>query len=803
MVAAIWMDLRYALRALLKQPSFTLLIVVTLALGIGATTALFSIVYGVLLRQLPYGDEKRIVAVWQSNLKNGVEREDTSPANFFDWRERTQSLDLAAAEPFGHALTGHGEPEAFRSWAVTSGFFELLGASPLYGRTFLPEEYQPGRASVIVIGHGLWKRRFGGDPNLVGQQLILNSQPHTVVGIMPPGFQYPLGREVWAPRTPRNYDRTARGTSYIRVVGRLRPGQTLGRAQAEMNVIAAQLSQEHPQTNADIGMAIAPLREALVGQARRGLLILFGAVGFVLLIACANVASLLLVRASERSREFAIRAALGAGRFRLIRQSLVESILLALVGGAGGTLLSGWLIDAILAFSLRQLPHLISVDLNATTLVFALGVSILTALIFGLAPALRVARAELQDALRSEGRTMTAGRERQQFRNMLVVSEIALALVLAVGAGLLIRSFVALLRVNPGFVTEHALTLETQFGRNRTPVQIAAFVEDALGRVATIPGVEMAGLASALPFHDNQVTLPTSVRIEGRVSPPGQDPTAYKINASPDYLSALGVPLLRGRLISRFDKADTAPVVLINQTMAARHWPLEDPLGRKITFSSLGTTMTCEIVGIVGDIRPQGLDSEPRPEIYTPFAQSPIGSITWLVRTSGEPYDFLQAVKEKIREINPNQTFASIASMEELVDRSMSQRRFNLFLLGSFAFLALGLASVGLYGLMSSLTAQRTHEIGVRMALGAQTRDVMRLIIREGMTLALAGVGLGLLGALTLTRLMSSLLYHVGAYDPLTFTGIASLLVGVAFIACYLPARRATRVDPMMALREF
>lgn len=798
----LWQDLRYGARMLLKQPAFTLIAVLTLALGIGATTALFSVVNGVLLRPLPYRDEARIVTLWQSNLHSGVAREETSPATFLDWRERLQSYEaIAAIEPFGHSLIGNGEPERFRSWVVTENFFEILGAAPLQGRTFLPEEFGTGRGNVVVLGYGLWQQRFGGDPHLVGRQLTLNGQPHTVIGVMPPEFQYPPGRELWAPRGPRANDRQIRGGTYIKVIGRLKPGRTLAGAQTELQTVAAQLSAEYPQTNAQVGAVIVPMREVIVGQVRRGLLVLFGAVGFVLLIACANIASLLLARASQRSRELAIRAALGAGRARLLRQLLIESALLAGLGGMSGVLLAYWLIEALVALSPGNLPRLEQIRLDPLAGAFAAGLTLLTALLCGLIPAIQMTRPNVQAALKDEGRTATGGRTPQRLRQLLVVAEMALALALLVGAGLLMRSFVTLMRVNPGFTTERALTLEVQLGRNRTPEQMAAFVAQAQERLSLLPGVQAVGLTTALPFHDNQIVIPTTFSIADRAAAPGQESTAYQIGVTPDYLAALGVPLLRGRALTSFDQADAVPVVLINQTLARRHWPLEDPLGKKIAFDSFGRAMNCEIVGVVGDVRPRGLDQEPQPEIYLPYAQAPFGSATWLVRTAGDPLSLLPAVKEKIREVNPTQTFASIATLEQLLDHSTSRRRFNLFLLGSFAALALLLAGIGLYGLISYTTAQRTQEIGIRIALGAQGGDVLQLVIGQGMKLALAGVALGLVTSLGLTRLMASLLFGISATDTLTFAGVSLLLLSVALLACWIPARRATKVDPMIALR--
>mgnify|MGYP000249344916 CR=1 FL=1 len=795
-------DLRFGVRMLRKAPGFTLIAVLTLALGIGATTAIFSIVNGVLLRELPYRDEARLVTMWQNNLKSGVAREEVSPANFLDWRNRVQSCDIvAAAEPFAFNLSNDGEPETFRGWIVTEGFLEALGATPMLGRAFLPEEYQPGKGQVAVIGYGLWQRRFGGDPKLIGRQLTLNGQPHTIVGIMPPEFQYPVGRELWAPRMPRQNDMQVRSATFMRAIGRLKPGRSAAEAQAEMNSIAGQLANEYPQSNASTGAVVVPLREVLVGRMRQALLVLLAAVGCVLLIACANVASLLLVRLMQRSRELAIRAALGASRGRLLRQLLVESGLLALLGGVAGVVTAYWLIDLIVALSPADLPRIHQVGLNLTVLAFAMCVSLLTALLFGLAPALQLAKPNLQEALKSESRAVTGDVRRRRLRNLLVISEIALALILLVGAGLLARSFVSLLRVNPGFVTERALTLETMIGRGRTPEQRIALVEQMRQRVTSLPGVQSAAVSSALPFHDNQVTIPTGFQIEGGAAQTELNSTAYVISITPEYLRTMQIPLLRGRELNVFDKTDSAPVAVINQSLARRHWPAEEAIGKKVTLPVSGQTVTCEIVGVVGDVRPNGFDSEPRPEIYLPYGQSPASLVTWVVRTAGDPASQLAAVKEKIREANSAQSFLSIATLDQLADRTISQRRFNLLLLAAFAVTALVLAGIGLYGLISFSTAQRTHEIGVRMAMGAQSGDVLRLVIGQGLRLVLMGTAVGLIGALALTRLMQGLLFGISATDPLTFVAVVILLTGVALLACWIPARRATKVDPMIALR--
>jgi putative ABC transport system permease protein len=795
-------DLRSSARLLLKHPGFALTACLTLAIGIGATTALFSVVDAVLLRPLPYKDEERLVTLWQTRPQSGGAREETSPGVFLDWRERNQSCEkLAAVEPFGHTLTGTGEPERFRSWLVTEGFFDILGTEPLSGRTFAPDEHTPGRTNVVVIGYALWRQRFGGDPGIVGRTLTLNGRPHTIVGVMPRGFQYPPGRDLWAPREPREEDRLIRGGTYIRVVGRLKPGVTLAAAQAEMQAVASQPAAGSPPDGGAIGAAVVPVREVLVGQARRGLLVLFGAVGCVLLIACANIAGLLLARGARRTRELAIRAALGASRARLARELLLESLILSACGGAGGVILAYWLVDAVAAFAPVTLPGLDRVAVDPAACAFAASAALLSGLLFGLAPALRLTRPALQGTLKEE-REATGGGEKRGLRQALIVAEMALALVLLAGAGLLVRSFATLLRVDPGFALDHGLTLEIQQGRNVTSDQMIAFAAEAEERIRALPGVRQAGLTTALPFHDNQILLPTTFSIAGQVAPPGEEPTAWRIAVTPGYLPALGLPLVAGRTFTAFDGPKGPPVALVNRTLARRHWPSADPVGQRIAFDAFGEKTECEIVGVVGDVRPEGLDSDPRPELYVPYAQIPFGAVTWLVRTAGDPLAVLPAVKEQIRVLRPAQPFASVATLEQWLDRSLLSRRFNLSLLAAFAAVALLLAAIGLYGLISYTMAQRTREIGIRMALGAQAMDVLRLVIGQGMRLALAGAGLGVMAALGLTRLLGGLLYGVSPTDPVTFAEVLFVLLGVAFLAALIPAVRASRLDPLAALRR-
>jgi putative ABC transport system permease protein len=803
MMGTLWQDIRYGFRTLLKRPGFALVAVFTLSLGIGANTAIFSVVNGVLLRQVPYKDPESIVTVWQNNVRGGIKRDDVAPANFLDWREQNRSFEeMSVIEPYSHSLTGEGEPESFKSWLVSDGFFKILGAHPLFGRTFLPEEHQPGRGQVVVLSYGLWQRRFGADQNLMGQQLNLNGRPHTVVGVMPPEFQFPAEREIWAPRPPRPSDQQNRGSTYLNVIARLKTGVTLAQAQEDMNAIAARLSHHYPQTNMDVGVTIVPLPEQLTGHIRPTLIVLLAAVGLVLLIACANVANLLLVRGAERQREFAVRAALGAGRLRLVRQLFTESIVLATLGGLCGLLLAYWGSDLILAFSPGSLLSHDRISVDSRVLGFALGISGLTALIFGLIPSLQFSKPDLNEALKEGGRTVSGSFARHRLRNFLVVSEIALALMLLIGAGLLVRSFVRLLQVNPGFATESIAALEVHvWGKYRTPEGRRNFFNETLERISALPGVEAAGAVSSLPFIVMDSSTPFT--IEGSPAPaPGKEPSAYWLAATPDYFRAMNIPLRQGRFFNSFDKEDATPVILVNETMARRYWPGSTAVGKKITTPGDDQKpLTLEVVGVVGDVRHKGLDSEPRPEFFTPHRQDPTGSMIFVVRTASDPQSLLPAIKSQIWAVNKDIAFDRAVTIKQLLAKSLEERRFALLLVGSFALIALLLAGVGIYGMISFTTGQRTHEIGVRMALGAQTRDILKMILRQGLILTLSGVCLGLTGAVILTRFLQSMLFGVSATDPVTFVVISLLLTAVALLASYIPARRAMKVDPMVALR--
>ncbi len=799
----LWQDLRYGARQLARSPGFTAVAVLTLALGIGANTAIFSVVHGVVLRPFSYHQPDRIVSLWQTDLKEGNRRGPVSVANFLDWQERSRSFEaMAILRPYGLDYTGAGYPESIRSWLVSRGFFEILGVRALVGRTFLPEEYQPENNHVAVLSYGLWQRRFVGDPAIVGQKVVLDGLPFTIVGVMPAEFAFPDKKEIWAPFVVTEATRQTVHGAFLETVARLKPGVTLAQAQAEMDAIAAQLREEQPSRNQNVGVAALSLPDQLIGHIRPALLLLLGAVGLVLLIACANVANLLVTRGAHREHEFAVRAALGAARGRLVRQLLTESLLLAFLGGAAGLLLASWAVSVIVAWSPADLPRLEQVSLNRTVLGFSITVSFLAAIAFGLLPAVRLSRVEVHASLKEGGRTAVGGGH-HGLRHALVVGEVAVALVLLVGAGLLVRSFVRLMQVDLGFSPERVVALQVfvygdKYPSNRERFQ---FFEEALQRLSALPGVEAAGAASYLPFVEAQIEMKTRLAVEGWPAPQaGEEPLANVTIATPGYFRTMGIPLLRGRLFEELDNLDSARVVLINETLARRYWPNQDPTGRRITLS-YGGPGAREIVGVVGDVRQRGLLGEPVPEVFLPLRQAPFGSMTLLVRSAGDPLELLAAAKNQVWAVDKDLPVWSSGSMTGLIADSIADRRGFLLLLGLFAAMALCLAVVGIYGVISLLTAQRTHEIGVRLALGAQRRDIFRLVLGQGMRLTLAGVALGLVGALLLTRLLSSFLFGVKPTDPLTLAAVAVLLAGAALLACYIPARRAMRVDPMVALR--
>jgi putative ABC transport system permease protein len=818
----LWQDLRYGARTLWKNPGTTFVIVMALALGVGANTAIFSVVNAVLLRPLPFESPEQLMVIWETNPARVLQQGTPSPPDFREWRSRTQTFEqMAAFYQEDYNLSGTGEPERLTGAVVSANFFSTLKLNMNAGRAFLPTEEQFGAHRVAVLSHGLWQRRFGANPQLVGQTINLNNQPHTVVGIAPPDFQLAGVRaELWTPMAFAPGDRyNTRGNHFLNVIARLKPDVTITQAQADMDVITRQLAEEH-EMNVGLGAKVVAMHEETVGSYRPALLVLLGAVGFVLLIACANVANLLLARAAVRQKEFALRATLGASRLRTIRQLLTESLLLSVLGGSLGLLLAMWGVDLLVALSPAELPRLAEIGVDARVLAFTLSLSVLTGLVFGLAPALQASHLDLNEALKEGGRSVTGSRRTRRLRGALVVTEIALSLVLLIGAGLLINSFRNLTQVNPGFKPDHLLTMQIALPETKYPLtephRAQAFYRQLLERMATLPGVQSVGATSSLPLAAGGWGKLLSV--EGRPAPPSLEtiPLVQYRQVTASYFDTLGVSSVKGRLFTEQDDRNSPPVALINEEMARRFFPDEDPVGKRLWMGPPESLLPAgvlpdgysfprlTIAGVVNDVRSQGLNQQAGPEVYIPYSQGAEEtqrSMFLAVRTTLEPLSLVAAVRNEVMAIDKDQPIADIQTMEQRLAASLAGPRFNMLLLGIFAAVALALAAVGLYGVMAYGVTQRTHEFGIRMALGARRADVLKLVVRQGMGMALIGVVLGLAASFALTRVMTSLLFGVSATDPLVFTAIALLLAAVAFIASYIPARRALKVDPMVALR--
>jgi putative ABC transport system permease protein len=805
-----WQDVRFGYRMLWKSPAFTLVAIVALALGIGANTAIFSVVNAVLLRPLPYKDPQQLVIINHYYPKLSLKATVSAPGYVY-YRDHAQSFsDVAAVTGWSANLTGTGEPERLQGMQVTPNLFSMLGAQAARGRVFSAEEGQPGRNRVVVLSEALWQRRFGGDPGVVNQTINLNGEAYTVVGIMPQGFQY--GRELgqmvdlYSPLafTPEQLSAAGAGMEYLTALARLKPNVSIQQAQAEMDTIADQVRQQYDMGDPGIwGLFLTSYNEMVVGELRPALLILLGAVGFVLLIACANVANLLLARAAARQKEIAIRAALGASRVRVIRQLLTESLLLALAGGSLGLLLAVWGVDLLMKINGNKLPRAHEIGLDFNVFLFTLGVSLLTGMIFGLAPAFQTSKTDLHETLKEGGRSGT-GHTHRGLRNLLVVSEMALTVVLLVGAGLLVRSFLRLEQVSPGFQPQNILAMQLSLPANKykEAKQRDIFYQQMLAEVQSLPGVRTAGGVAVLPM--SQGGNSRTFTIEGREAPQGQQsPHGDSWAATSDYFKTMTIPLVKGRYFTENDAATAPSVVIIDEELARKFFPGEEAVGRRITFDDVspGNPRWREIVGVVGHVKNRGLDGETRPQFYFPYHQAPTSYMYVVVQTNGDPAAMSGAVRGAIQKVDRDLPVFKVTTMERMVAESLTQRRFSMLLLGIFASVALVLAVVGLYGVMSYTVTQRTREIGIRMALGARQSDVLRMVVGQGMLLAVIGVGLGLGAAFLLTRAMKSLLFNVSATDPLTFMLIAGLLVTVAFLASYLPARRAMRVDPMTALR--
>jgi putative ABC transport system permease protein len=799
-------DIRYGIRMLGKNRAFTLVALLTLALGIGANTAIFSVVNAIVFRQLPYAAPQQLVGVWTKDVRRSGSQYPVAMPIFRDWQQQSHAFSGFAAYAFNRFhVSGKEGPDETRGVFVTSNFFDVMGVTPVMGRALQSAD---DRERVVVLGDQLWRRRFNADQNVLGKTIDLNSETFIIIGVMPSSFRFPTPDiELWASLASiynlgsRSSvgdwinNRSLRG---YRVVGRLNDGVAREQAQAEMNTIAERLAKDYPDSDAGTGVVLVPLRTQMVGNYQKPLLVLLVAVAFILLIACANVANLMMARTAARDREIAIRRAMGAGQLRLIRQMLTESILLATIGGLIGLLLATWGVQLLLGLTPKDIPRLEGVGVDRSALLFTFAISVGTGVLFGLAPAWHARRLSLNEALREGGRGIAGFARIRRVRGLLVMSEIALAVILLIGSGLMLKSFQRLTDVSPGFDPDHLLTMSVglQFVHYQDPAKQVAFFDQALQRIRSLPGVVAAGACTSLP--PIYIQQSTGFTIEGRPAEPGtQPPSAIYMPATPGFLEALGVPLMSGRTIGNVDTAQAPGVVVINQTFAGRFFPNEDPVGHRITINGVVRT----IVGVVGDAKYQGLGVEAGPQAYVPHAQSPYPGMRIVVRTTTDPMSLMSAVRTQIQSVDGEEGPTRFASMTALLSESVAQPRFNTFLIGLFAALAFILSAIGIYGVVNYDVTQRTGEIGIRMALGAQTRDVLGLILRQGLLLTVAGLMVGLAGAFALTRFLSTLLFEVQPTDPLTFTAVSILLAVVAFAACLIPARRATKVDPSVALR--
>jgi putative ABC transport system permease protein len=822
MLGTIWQDARYAVRGFLKSPGFTAVALIALTLGVGANTAIFSVVDAVLLRPLPFADAERLAAIWQTHpfgKKLGYDHLPVAPADFDAWRHASDAFEGLTALAGGNwNVTGAGEPERISGARVSTNMLALLRVRPALGRDFTPEEETFGKNRVVILSHGFWQRRFGGDPSVVGKQITLDGNSFQIVGVMPKGFSFPRGMGIdpalgldddlalWTPLALPPDQAISRGNHFMAAVGRLKPGATPAQGLAQLEAVERRLAEKTSSIEGkDWGVTVGSLHEQVVGKSRRAILLLLGAVGFVLLISCANVANLLLARATARHKEIAIRTALGAGRRRIVRQLLTESLLLALVGGTLGALVAMWGVDVLAAVSAGNVPRAAEVGVDARVLVFTLGVSLLTGVVFGLAPALTASRPDLNESLKEGSRGGGASSpRRQRVRSALVVSEVALALVLLVGAGLLIKSFARLQNVNPGFDYKNVLTA-TMFlpdARYTEEAKRARFYEQVIERVKTLPGVESVGGTSQLPLGGSEEI--DGLTIEGRPRAENADTimtAAFRV-VSPDYFKTLRIPLLRGRYFSDEDAADSQGVMIVDETFARRYFPGEDPVGKRVDEQgSLTPKGYMTVVGVVASVRHTSLDAEPKPTMYVSSRQSPWHTMVIAVRGKVAPTALAAALRREVAAVDADQPLADVRTFEEVFARAVAPQRFNSTLLALFAALAMILAAVGIYGVIAYTVSQRAHEMGVRIALGARTADILRLVVGQAMAMTLVGVCLGLAASLALTRTMSGLLFEVSASDPTVFASVALLLSAVALAASVVPARRATKVDPVVALR--
>jgi putative ABC transport system permease protein len=796
---------------LVKRPAFSLIVLITIALGVGANSAVFSVVNALLLRPLPYPNSEQLVMVWGKLPVNGLEKLNASAGEFVDYRDRSQAFSsVAVYASAGRNLTGANQPERVSVTFVSSDFFSVLGVDSLHGRTFFDEENQPGRDEVVVLSYSIWQRLFGGDKNVVGQTITLDGRSHTVVGIMPADFQFPdTETAIWKPIafTADDVSANSRGSHYLDLIARMKPGISIEQAKADVSSIAAQMQKEYPgnyKADSGWGANVVSLHEEMVGDVRLMLLVLFVTVVFVLLIACANVANLLLTLAVSRQREIAIRSVLGAGRWRTIRQLLMESLVMSFIGGVFGILLALWGTDLLTSFGPESLPRLNEIRVDGRVIAFTFGISILTGLIFGIVPALQTSKLNLNESLKESSNKMTEGRNRLRFRGSLVASQIALALVLLVGTGLLFKSLFKLQQVDTGINPKNVLSLRISLPQSkyREPQKQRAFFDRLISQTQELPNVESTGIVNFLPLSGSGSQR--NISVEGKPENPVNAETRI---SNPDYFKAIGIELLQGRLYDEHDRENTTYVTVVNETFTRVFFPEEDPMGKRVKMGGADSPFRwLTIIGIIKDVKHRGLDVEARPEMYIPYLQPPlpnwnVQSMFLAVRTGDEPQNLIPFLRNAVQEIDKEQPIYNISTMQGLLAKSTASRRFNLMLIGSFSALALLLATIGIYGVMSFTVTQRTQEIGIRVALGAQSRDVTMMVIKQGITFVLIGVAAGIGASFALTRLIENLLFKVSTTDIMTFSVVSIFLTGVALLACFVPARRAAKTDPMVALR--
>lgn len=796
-------DLRYAIRTLLKRPGFLVVALATLALGIGATTAMFTVVNSVLLRPMQFPEPERIAILEGINPRLGIDESNVSVPDVVDWQQQSQSFEQIAGFVSGGVFlaSGDDEVERIRASGVSAEFFPLFRTSPVSGRVFQASDAQTGSEPVVVISHALWQRRFGGTADVVNRQVVLNGKTVTVVGIMPAGFNYPDDAELWT-AYPINASNEVRDNRYLNAIGRLKPGVSIAQAQAELDTINQRLAQSYVETNAGWDVRVTELRERLVGELRPALMMLFGAVAFVLLIACANVANLLLARAAYRQKEIAVRTALGASRWRVVKQLLTESLLLSVVSGVAGLALSVWLIKLLIAISPPDSPRFKEISINWQVFAFAFGLTILAGLLFGLVPALQTSRTDLNESLKESGRSGSPGGSRNRIGGFLIVSEVALSFVLLAGAGLLIKSFMHLREIDPGFQADNVLAMRLTLpsGKYKQGEPRVQIYQQLLEKVKAVPGVQAAGAVLSLPLGGDTFNLGRGVLLEGRPAVPEAATNAAHLAVTPDYFRTLNIPLKQGRMFTDYDNTQSTKVVIVNETMARRQWPGESPIGRRFSIWR-DEKFSREVVGVVGDTK-ASLDKEGEQQMYVPYAQDATwGTLSFVVRTSGEPTAVAGAVREAIKSVDKGVATYNLKTMNDVVSTSAAPRRVPMLLLSSFAGVAMLLAMIGIYGITSYYVTQRTREIGVRMALGAQIADVLKLVLRRAMLLAVIGVVVGVAGSIVVTRYLETLLFGVKPIDVITFVAVALGLVLVALVASLIPARRATKVDPLTALR--